>query len=148
MLATPKRLLIGVAEHRCCTMQCRYCESTEVRKNGKRRGKHASYLYRTACGRQFIESYNQQKAMAKISSRIAVRQYVNIALDLASLPLFPNCISPTPKTTYKPDYYFHLHSDNPTYPKTPATVSSHLAAPEFLLQFDRNLRHYCDNETH
>ena len=40
-------------------MQCSYCESTEIRKNGKRRGKQNHICKR--CGRQFIDVYEPPK---------------------------------------------------------------------------------------
>ena len=56
-------------------MQCRYCESTEVRKNGKRRGKQNHIC--TACGRQFIEGYDPPKGYSEETKQDCLMRYVN-----------------------------------------------------------------------
>jgi transposase-like protein len=56
-------------------MQCRYCASTEVRKNGKRRGKQNHIC--TACGRQLIEEYDPPKGYSEETKQNCLRLYVN-----------------------------------------------------------------------
>ncbi|KAM3101273.1 IS1 family transposase [Phormidesmis sp. 146-12] len=56
-------------------MQCRYCGSTEVRQNGKRRGKQ-NHICR-ACGRQFIEGYDPPKGYSAATKQDCLMRYVN-----------------------------------------------------------------------
>jgi transposase-like protein len=56
-------------------MQCRYCGSTEVRKNGKRRGKQNHIC--SACGRQFIEGYDPPKGYSEEIKQDCLMRYVN-----------------------------------------------------------------------
>jgi RNA polymerase sigma-70 factor (ECF subfamily) len=48
-------------------MECRYCQSLHVRKNGKKRGKQNCYCKN--CDRQFIESYSVRGYEAEIKER-------------------------------------------------------------------------------
>ena len=48
-------------------MECRYCQSLHVRKNGKKRGKQNCYCKN--CDRQFIESYSLRGYEAEIKER-------------------------------------------------------------------------------
>ncbi len=56
-------------------MQCPYCESTEIRKNGKRRGKQNHICVN--CGRQFIDVYNSPKGYSDDIKKECLRLYVN-----------------------------------------------------------------------
>ncbi|MBD2772570.1 IS1 family transposase [Iningainema tapete] len=56
-------------------MQCPYCETTEIRKNGKRRGKQ-NYIC-THCGRQFIDVYNPPKGYSDEIKQECLKLYVN-----------------------------------------------------------------------
>ncbi len=56
-------------------MHCPHCESTQIRKNGKRRGKqnHRS----TNCGRQFIDTYSPPKGYSDEVRLECLKAYVN-----------------------------------------------------------------------
>ena len=58
-----------------CTMQCLHCNSKEVRKNGKRRGKQ-NHLCVT-CGRQFIDVYSPPKGYSDETKQECLKMYVN-----------------------------------------------------------------------
>jgi transposase-like protein len=54
---------------------CPYCESTEIRKNGKRRGKQNHICVK--CGRQFIDAYSPPKGYSDEMKQDCLRSYVN-----------------------------------------------------------------------
>lgn len=56
-------------------MQCPYCESTEILKNGKRRGKQNHKC--TNCGRQFIDVYSPPRGYSDEVKKECLRLYVN-----------------------------------------------------------------------
>ncbi len=56
-------------------MQCLYCNSTEIRKNGKRRGKQ-NYIC-VNCGRQFIDVYSLPKGYSDEIKQECLKMYVN-----------------------------------------------------------------------
>ena len=56
-------------------MHCPYCESTEIRKNGKRRGKQNHICVK--CGRQFIDVYSPPKGYSNEVKQDCLRSYVN-----------------------------------------------------------------------
>lgn len=56
-------------------MQCLYCNCTEVRKNGKRRGKQ-NYIC-VNCNRQFIDVYNPPKGYSDEVKQESLKLYVN-----------------------------------------------------------------------
>lgn len=56
-------------------MQCPYCESTEMRKNGKRRGKQNHICVK--CGRQFIDVYSPAKGYSNQVKLECLKAYVN-----------------------------------------------------------------------
>lgn len=56
-------------------MHCPYCESTEIRKNGKRRGKQNHIC--VSCGRQFIDVYSPPKGYPDEIKQSCLRSYVN-----------------------------------------------------------------------
>ncbi|MDZ8108648.1 MAG: IS1 family transposase [Nostoc sp. DedQUE12a] len=56
-------------------MQCPYCDSTEIRKNGKRRGKQNHICVN--CGRQFIDVYSPPKGYSNEIKQECLRSYVN-----------------------------------------------------------------------
>ncbi|WP_407896494.1 IS1 family transposase [Scytonema sp. NUACC26] len=56
-------------------MQCPYCESTEIRKNGKRRGKQNHICVN--CGRQFINVYSPLRGYSNEIKKECLRLYCN-----------------------------------------------------------------------
>ena len=56
-------------------MQCPECQSTHVRKNGKRRGKQ-NYIC-VSCRRQFIDSYTSPQGYSDDIKQQCLRMYVN-----------------------------------------------------------------------
>ena len=56
-------------------MQCRYCGSTEIHKNGKRRGKQ-NYKC-TSCGRKFIDVYSPPKGYSDEIKKECLKSYCN-----------------------------------------------------------------------
>ncbi len=56
-------------------MQCPNCQSTEIRKNGKRKSKQNHICIR--CGRQFIDVYNPPKVYADDIKQQCLKLYVN-----------------------------------------------------------------------
>jgi len=54
---------------------CPYCDSTEIRKNGKRRGKQNHICVK--CGRQFIDAYSPPKGYSDEIKQDCLRSYVN-----------------------------------------------------------------------
>lgn len=56
-------------------MHCPHCESTEIRKNGKRRGKQNHVC--TNCGRQFIDTYSPPKGYSNEKKLECLNAYVN-----------------------------------------------------------------------
>jgi len=56
-------------------VHCLYCNSTEVRKNGQRRGKQ-NYIC-VKCGRQFIEVYNPPRGYSDEIKKECLKLYVN-----------------------------------------------------------------------
>ncbi len=56
-------------------MYCPYCDSTEIRKNGKRRGKQNHICVK--CGRQFIDAYSPPKGYSDEIKQDCLRSYVN-----------------------------------------------------------------------
>jgi transposase-like protein len=56
-------------------VQCPYCESTEIRKNGKR-GSKENHIF-TKCGRQFIEVYDPPKGYSEEVRQECLKMYVN-----------------------------------------------------------------------
>ncbi|MBP5978041.1 IS1 family transposase [Brasilonema sp. CT11] len=56
-------------------MHCPYCKSTEMRKNGKRRGKQNHIC--VSCGRQFINFYSPPKGYSDQVKQDCLRAYVN-----------------------------------------------------------------------
>ncbi|MBD2566150.1 MULTISPECIES: IS1 family transposase [Nostoc] len=56
-------------------MQCPYCGSTEIRKNGKRRGKQNHIC--TKCDRQFIDVYDPPKGYSEEIKQECLKMYLN-----------------------------------------------------------------------
>lgn len=56
-------------------MQCPYCGSTEIRKNGKRRGKQNHIC--TNCIRQFIDLYDPPKGYSEDLKQECLKMYLN-----------------------------------------------------------------------
>ena len=56
-------------------MQCPDCQSTHIRKNGKRRGKQ-NYIC-VGCHRQFIDSYTVVQGYSDEMKQQCLRMYVN-----------------------------------------------------------------------
>ncbi len=56
-------------------MQCPYCESTEIRKNGRRRGKQNHICVK--CGRQFIDVYSPPRGYSNEIKQECLKAYVN-----------------------------------------------------------------------
>ena len=56
-------------------MQCRYCGSTEIRKNGKRRGKQNYKCVN--CDRQFIDVYSPPKGYSDETKKECLRLYLD-----------------------------------------------------------------------
>ena len=56
-------------------MHCPYCKSTDIRKNGKRRGKQNHIC--CDCDRQFIDVYNPPKGYSDEIKQDCLRLYVN-----------------------------------------------------------------------
>ncbi len=56
-------------------MQCPYCESTEIRKNGKRRGKQNHIC--NNCERQFIDVYDPLKGYSEKLKQECLKMYLN-----------------------------------------------------------------------
>lgn len=56
-------------------MQCPECQSTHIRKNGKRRGKQ-NYIC-VSCHRQFIERYTNVQGYSDDIKQQCLRMYVN-----------------------------------------------------------------------
>ena len=56
-------------------MYCPYCDSTEIRKNGKRRGKQNHICVK--CGRQFIDAYSPPKGYSDEIKQDCLKSYVN-----------------------------------------------------------------------
>ncbi len=56
-------------------MHCPYCNSTEIRKNGKRKGKQNHICVR--CGRQFIDVYDPPKGYSDDIKQQCLKLYVN-----------------------------------------------------------------------
>lgn len=55
-------------------MQCPYCESTEIHKNGKRRSKQNYKCIN--CGRQFIDVYSPPKGYSDEVKKECLKLYV------------------------------------------------------------------------
>lgn len=56
-------------------MQCPECQSTHIRKNGKRKGKQNYICVR--CSRQFIDSYSAPQGYSDDIKQQCLRMYVN-----------------------------------------------------------------------
>jgi transposase-like protein len=56
-------------------MQCPECQSTHIRKNGKRKGKQNHIC--VDCGRQFIDCYDPPKGYSDEVKRECLKMYVN-----------------------------------------------------------------------
>ena len=56
-------------------MQCPYCESTEIRKNGKRRGKQNHKCVN--CGRQFIDTYSPPRGYSNEVKNECLKLYLD-----------------------------------------------------------------------
>ena len=56
-------------------MQCPYCGSTEIRKNGKRRGKQNHIC--KSCERQFIDMYDPPKGYSEELKQECLKMYLN-----------------------------------------------------------------------
>ena len=56
-------------------MQCPDCLSTEINKNGHKKGKQNLICVR--CGRQFIEDYQPHRGYSKEVQRECLKMYVN-----------------------------------------------------------------------
>lgn len=56
-------------------MHCAYCKSTDIRKNGKRRGKQNHIC--VDCGRQFIDTYSPPKGYSNEIKQECLSAYVN-----------------------------------------------------------------------
>ncbi|MEH1841811.1 MAG: IS1 family transposase [Nostoc sp.] len=56
-------------------MYCPYSDSTEIRKNGKRRGKQNNICVK--CGRQFINAYSPPKGYSDQIKQDCLKSYVN-----------------------------------------------------------------------
>ena len=56
-------------------MECPECQSTHIRKNGKRRGKQNHICVN--CGRQFVENPQQQRGYSDAIRRECLKMYVN-----------------------------------------------------------------------
>ena len=56
-------------------MQCPYCGSTEIRKNGKRRGKQNHIC--VSCDRQFIDLYDPPKGYSEELKQECLKMYLN-----------------------------------------------------------------------
>jgi transposase-like protein len=56
-------------------MQCPECQSTHIRKNGKRKGKQNHICVN--CGRQFIDCYDPPKGYTDEVKRECLKMYVN-----------------------------------------------------------------------
>ncbi len=56
-------------------MHCPYCQSTEIRKNGKRKNKQNHICIR--CGRQFIDVYDPAKGYSDEIKQQCLKLYVN-----------------------------------------------------------------------
>ncbi len=56
-------------------MQCPYCGSTGIRKNGKRRGKQNHIC--TNCDRQFIDVYDPPKGYSEELKQECLKMYLN-----------------------------------------------------------------------
>ncbi|ACC80323.1 IS1 transposase [Nostoc punctiforme PCC 73102] len=56
-------------------MQCPYCGATEIRKNGKRRGKQNHIC--TKCERQFIDVYDPPKGYSEELKQECLEMYLN-----------------------------------------------------------------------
>jgi transposase-like protein len=56
-------------------MQCPECQSTHIRKNGKRRGKQ-NYIC-VSCSRQFIDCYTPAQGYSDDIKQQCLRMYVN-----------------------------------------------------------------------
>ena len=56
-------------------MQCPECNSTHIRKNGKRRGKQNHIC--VDCDRQFIEDYETNRGYSDEVKRECLKMYVN-----------------------------------------------------------------------
>lgn len=56
-------------------MECPECQSTHIRKNGKRRGKQNHICVN--CDRQFIEGYETKKGYSDNVKRECLKMYVN-----------------------------------------------------------------------
>lgn len=56
-------------------MQCPYCGSTQIRKNGKRKGKQNHIC--TACNRQFIDVYDPPKGYSEELKQECLKMYLN-----------------------------------------------------------------------
>ncbi len=56
-------------------MQCPYCGATEIRKNGKRRGKQNHIC--VSCARQFIDLYDPPKGYSEELKQECLKMYLN-----------------------------------------------------------------------
>lgn len=56
-------------------MQCPECQSTHIRKNGKRKGKQNHIC--VDCGRQFIDSYDPPQGYSEETKRHCLKLYTN-----------------------------------------------------------------------
>ncbi len=56
-------------------MQCPECQSTHIRKNGKRKGKQNHIC--VSCGRQLIDSYDPPKGYSEQIKRECLLMYMN-----------------------------------------------------------------------
>lgn len=56
-------------------MQCPECQSTHIRKNGKKKGKQNHIC--VDCGRQFIDDYDPRKGYSDEMKRECLKMYVN-----------------------------------------------------------------------
>jgi transposase-like protein len=67
-------------------MQCPECQSTHIRKNGKRKGKQNHIC--VDCGRQFIDGYDPPKGYADEFKRECLKLYVN-GMGFRAMPSAP-----------------------------------------------------------
>jgi transposase-like protein len=56
-------------------MQCPECQSTHIRKNGKKQGKQNHIC--VSCGRQFIDHYEPKRGYSDAMKRECLRMHVN-----------------------------------------------------------------------
>jgi transposase-like protein len=67
-------------------MQCPECQSTHIRKNGKKKGKQNHIC--VDCGRQFIDCYDPPQGYSDEIKRECLKMYVN-GMGFRALPSAP-----------------------------------------------------------